>query len=60
VLWANTDDLPVTTERELWSPEFLARMDDQVRACEEKHRDEVHAACRRLIARFKRVPEAEP
>jgi hypothetical protein len=51
---AETDHLPIGNVRELWAPEALIKTDAEVRETEAAARDEVHAACRRLVGRFRR------
>ena len=47
-----TDHLPVDKERKNWSEEALQRKDAEIAEAEDFHKDEVIAACRKLMKRF--------
>lgn len=47
-----TDHLPVDKERKNWSAEALKRKDAEIAEAEASYKDEVFAACRKLIERF--------
>ena len=47
-----TDHLPVDIERKNWSEEALKRKDVEIAEAEASYKDEVFAACRKLIERF--------
>ena len=49
---SQTDHLPVDEERRNWSSEALSRKDLEIAEAEEFFKDDVLAACRKLIARF--------
>ncbi len=47
-----TDHLPVDKERKNWSAEALKRKDAEIAEAEAFYKDEVFAACTKLIERF--------
>ena len=47
-----TDHLPVDKERRNWSAEALKRKDAEIAEAEAFYKDEVFAACTKLIERF--------
>ena len=49
---SETDHLPVDTERKNWSAEALMRKDAEIAEAEAIYKDDVIAACRKLIERF--------
>ena len=49
---SETDDLPVDTERKNWSAESLKQKDAEIAEAEILYKNDVIAACRKLIARF--------
>ena len=49
---SETDDLPVDIERKNWSAEALHRKDVEIAAAEAAYRNNVLAACRKLIEQF--------
>jgi hypothetical protein len=49
---SETDDLPVDTERKNWSAEALKRKDAEIAQAEALYKNDVIAACRKLIERF--------
>jgi hypothetical protein len=49
---SETDDLPVDRERRNWSAEALKRKDADIAEAEALYKDDVIAACRKLIERF--------
>ena len=53
-----SDNLPTGTARQYWSAEGLEREDREIARYEAVVREQVHAACRNVIARFKRQPSA--
>jgi hypothetical protein len=53
-----SDALPTGTERQYWSVEALEREDREIARYEGIVRDQVHAACRNVVARFKDQPSA--
>ena len=48
----DTDHLPTASDRHLWAPEALARLDPEIVACEEFWRVDAIAAARRLLDRY--------
>ena len=52
---SETDALPIGSARQHWEPAALHREDEKIEHAEAKYRDEVVAACRNLINRFKNV-----
>ena len=52
VVDSETDHLPVDIERRNWSAESLARKDAEIAEAEAIYKDDVLAACRKLIERF--------
>src|SRR5215203_5072146 len=49
---SETDDLPVDIERHNWSAEALKRKDVEIAKAEAVYKDDVLAACKKLIERF--------
>jgi hypothetical protein len=49
---SETDHLPVDSERHNWSVEALERKDEEIAKAEALYKDDVFAACRKLIERF--------
>lgn len=49
---SDTDHLYLPGECDLLAPETRAEMDREIKAWEERYRDDAFAACRKLIARF--------
>jgi hypothetical protein len=49
---SETDHLPVDTERKNWDAEALRRKDAEIAKAEAFYKDDVIAACRKLIERF--------
>lgn len=49
---SETDDLPVDIERKNWSAEALQRKDVEIAEAEATYRNNVLAACRKLIEQF--------
>ena len=49
---SETDDLPVDIERRNWSAEALKRKDAEIAEAEALYKNNVIAACRKLIERF--------
>jgi hypothetical protein len=49
---SETDDLPLGQVRELWDPAALANKDREIARCESLWRDEVRAACGRILQRL--------
>jgi hypothetical protein len=49
---SETDDLPVDKERKNWSAEALNRKDAEIAQVEALYKNNVIAACRKLIERF--------
>lgn len=52
VVDSETDNLPIDIERKNWSAEALARKDKEIADTEALYRNDVIAACRKLIERF--------
>jgi hypothetical protein len=52
---SETDALPTGSARRYWDPVALRREDREVQRAEAMYRDEVVAACRHLIDRFRDV-----
>jgi hypothetical protein len=52
VVDSETDHLPVDKERKNWDAEALKRKDAEIAKAEAFYKDEVFAACRKLIERF--------
>ena len=52
VVDSETDHLPVDIERRNWSAEALERKDAEIAEAEALFKDDVIAACRKLIERF--------
>jgi hypothetical protein len=48
---SETDHLPVGKLRQLWHPDFLDEKDAEIARCEQLWRDEVLAACERIVLR---------
>ena len=57
---SETDHLPVDIERQNWSIEALARKDKEIAEVESFYREEVKAACRKLLDRFALPHSTEP
>ena len=53
VVDSETDHLPVDIERRNWSEEALKRKDAEIAEAEAFYKDNVMAACKQLIERFK-------
>ena len=51
-VYTETDHLPIDKERENWDAEALKRKDTEIAKAEAFYKDEVIAACRKLIERF--------
>ena len=49
---SETDHLPVDIERKNWSAEALKRKDEEIAEAEAVYKNDVMAACRKLIDRF--------
>jgi hypothetical protein len=49
---SETDHLPVDTERRNWSAEALGRKDVEIAQAEASYKNNVIAACRKLIEQF--------
>jgi hypothetical protein len=49
---SETDHLPVDKERKNWDAEALKRKDAEIAKAEAFYKDEVFAACRKLMERF--------
>jgi len=49
---SETDDLPVGSERELWSAEALREKDIEIQRCEELYHQDAIDACERLILKL--------
>jgi hypothetical protein len=49
---SETDHLPVDIERKNWSAEALKRKDEEIAEAEALYKNDVIAACRKLIERF--------
>ncbi len=49
---SETDNLPVDSERQNWSVGALERKDKEIAKAEAFYKDDVFAACRKLIERF--------
>jgi len=49
---SETDDLPVDIERKNWSADALKRKDAEIAEAEAFYKNDVIAACRKLIERF--------
>lgn len=49
---SETDHLPVNFERRNWSQEALKRKDAEIAEAEAFYKDDVMAACKKLIERF--------
>ena len=47
---SETDDLPIGDVRHLWAPTALAEKDVEIRRCEALWREDVLAACRRILS----------
>ena len=54
---SETDHLPVDEERRNWSPQALARKDEEIAECEAFFKDTALKACRRLLLRFADLPK---
>lgn len=52
VVDSETDDLPVDWERKNWGAEALTRKDAEIAEAEALYKDDVIAACRKLIEQF--------
>ena len=52
---SETDNLPVGTARQYWSPAALAREDGNIERAEAMYRDAVISACSNVVERFKDV-----
>jgi hypothetical protein len=55
---SESDNLPTGTARQYWSPEALEREDRGIASYEAIVREQVHAACRNVLARFNGQPSA--
>jgi len=51
-VYTETDHLPVDKEQKNWSAEALKRKDAEIAEAEAFYKNEVFAACRKLIERF--------
>lgn len=49
---SETDDLPVDTERKNWSADALKQKDEEIAKAEALYKNDVIAACRKLLERF--------
>jgi hypothetical protein len=49
---SETDHLPVDAERHNWSVDALERKDEEIAKAEAQYKDDVFAACRKIIERF--------
>ena len=49
---SETDHLPVDAERHNWSVDALGRKDEEIAKAEALYKDDIFAACRKLINRF--------
>ena len=49
---SETNDLPVGQTRQHWSPDALAKRDEEIARCEALYRDSAHEAASHLVARF--------
>ena len=49
---SETDDLPVDMERKNWSAEALKRKDTEIAQAEALYKDNVIAACKKLLEQF--------
>jgi hypothetical protein len=49
---SETDDLPVNAERKNWNDEALKQKDQEIAAAEALYKNDVTAACRKLIEQF--------
>jgi hypothetical protein len=52
VVDSDTDHLPVDSERHNWSVEALNRKDKEIAEAQSFYKEEVDAACKKLIERF--------
>jgi len=52
VVDSETDHLPVDIERRNWAAEVLKRKDEEIAEAEARYKNDVIAACRKLIERF--------
>jgi hypothetical protein len=52
---SETDHLPVGRIRRDWHPEILSEKDKEMARCEDLWRDQVRAACERIVLRLQKV-----